>query len=71
MPEDLLPANNILFVQNLPPESNEALVASLFSQFAGFREVRLVPTRKDIGRFSGPASFEASCLHEASRIIWY
>ncbi|KAI9013253.1 hypothetical protein BC832DRAFT_528689 [Gaertneriomyces semiglobifer] len=48
MPEDLLPANNILFIQNLPPETTEPVLVQLFSQFTGYKEVRLVPGKKDI-----------------------
>lgn len=42
------PPNNILFLTNLPPETNETMVQVLFAQFPGFKEVRLVPGRHDI-----------------------
>merc|ERR1712226_775764 len=42
------PPNNILFIERLPQESNEQLITVLFNQFAGFKEVRLVPGRADI-----------------------
>ncbi|KND03648.1 uncharacterized protein SPPG_01120 [Spizellomyces punctatus DAOM BR117] len=48
MPEDMVPPNSILFVQNLPPETTEAVLAALFQQFQGFKEVRLVPGKSDI-----------------------
>ncbi|KAJ3056324.1 U2 small nuclear ribonucleoprotein B'' [Rhizophlyctis rosea] len=48
IPDEYLPPNNILFVQNLPPETSEQILASLFNQFPGFKEVRLVPGRSDI-----------------------
>ncbi|KAI8909453.1 hypothetical protein DFJ77DRAFT_472557 [Powellomyces hirtus] len=48
MPEDLLPPNSILFVQNLPTETTEQVLAALFQQFQGFKEVRLVPGKSDI-----------------------
>jgi U2 small nuclear ribonucleoprotein B'' len=52
MPAEFLPPNNILFVENLPPETTQEILTELFQQFAGFREVRLVPTKTDIGNFS-------------------
>ena len=40
--------NKILFVQNLPETSNEAMLGMLFQQFPGFREVRMVEARPGI-----------------------
>lgn len=42
------PPNNILFLTNLPEETNEMMLSMLFNQFPGFKEVRLVPGRHDI-----------------------
>merc|ERR1712047_77894 len=42
------PANQILFLTNLPEETNETMLSMLFNQFPGFKEVRLVPGRHDI-----------------------
>jgi len=42
------PPNEILFVTNLPEETNEMMLSMLFNQFPGFKEVRLVPGRHDI-----------------------
>lgn len=42
------PPNNILFITNLPEETNEVMLSMLFTQFPGFKEVRLVPGRHDI-----------------------
>lgn len=42
------PPNNILFLTNLPMETNETMVQVLFAQFPGFKEVRTVPGRHDI-----------------------
>ncbi|XP_070566206.1 U1 small nuclear ribonucleoprotein A-like [Ptychodera flava] len=42
------PPNNILFLTNLPEETNEMMLQMLFNQFHGFKEVRLVPGRHDI-----------------------
>ncbi|NXT11101.1 RU2B protein, partial [Prunella fulvescens] len=43
------PPNYILFLNNLPEETNEMMLSMLFNQFPGFKEVRLVPGRHDIG----------------------
>lgn len=42
------PPNNILFIERLPQDSTEIMITVLFNQFAGFKEVRLVPGRADI-----------------------
>lgn len=42
------PPNQILFLTNLPKETNEMMLSMLFNQFPGFKEVRLVPGRHDI-----------------------
>jgi len=42
------PPNKLLFVQNLPPETTEMMLAMLFRQYPGFVEVRLVPGKTDI-----------------------
>ncbi|XP_014749432.1 PREDICTED: U2 small nuclear ribonucleoprotein B'' [Sturnus vulgaris] len=42
------PPNFILFLNNLPEETNEMMLSMLFNQFPGFKEVRLVPGRHDI-----------------------
>ncbi|KAI8901303.1 U2 small nuclear ribonucleoprotein B [Globomyces pollinis-pini] len=46
--DDNLPPNAILFVQNLPKDTTEATLVGMFSQFPGFKEVRLVPGKSDI-----------------------
>jgi len=42
------PPNQILFLTNLPQETNEMMLSMLFTQFPGYKEVRLVPGRQDI-----------------------
>uniref|UniRef100_H2Y5W1 RRM domain-containing protein n=1 Tax=Ciona savignyi TaxID=51511 RepID=H2Y5W1_CIOSA len=42
------PPNHILFLNNLPPETQEEMLNMLFNRFSGFKEVRLVPGRHDI-----------------------
>ena len=48
IPEEYLPPNKILFVQNLPDEYSVDGLTAIFARFEGFREVRLVPGRKGI-----------------------
>jgi U2 small nuclear ribonucleoprotein B'' len=48
VPDEYLPPNRILFVQNLPDEYDKDALTSIFSRFEGFREVRMVPSRKGI-----------------------
>mmetsp|Transcript_14378 Transcript_14378/g.26464 ORF Transcript_14378/g.26464 Transcript_14378/m.26464 type:complete len:289 (+) Transcript_14378:112-978(+) len=37
--------NKTLFVENLPPEATDTMLAMLFRQYPGFQEVRLIPGR--------------------------
>ena len=53
-PEDQLPPNQILFVQEIPEEIDEAKLKALFMQYPGFKEVRTVPGKKDIGKKDNP-----------------
>ena len=46
--DEQLPPNSILFLQNLADTTDEAFLSMLFNQFPGFKEVRLVPNRRDI-----------------------
>ena len=48
VPEEYLPPNRILFIQNLPDEYDMDSLTRIFGQFEGFREVRLVPGRNGI-----------------------
>jgi RNA recognition motif-containing protein len=49
--EDHLPPNSILFIQNLPENTTEHIIIQMFQQFPGFKEVRLVPGKSDLGIF--------------------
>ena len=40
--------NNILFVENLPAETQQSQVQMLFEKFEGFREVRIVSGKGEI-----------------------
>ncbi|KAF2458851.1 U1 small nuclear ribonucleoprotein usp102 [Lineolata rhizophorae] len=48
IPDEYLPPNRILFVQNLPEGYDADALSAIFSRFDGFKEVRLVPGRKGI-----------------------
>ncbi|KAI1383608.1 RNA-binding domain-containing protein [Hypoxylon trugodes] len=49
VPDEYLPPNKILFVQNLPDDYHDIeALSGVFGRFEGFREVRLVPGRKGI-----------------------
>ncbi|XP_041674983.1 U1 small nuclear ribonucleoprotein A-like [Drosophila eugracilis] len=54
------PPNKILFVTNLPEGTNEMMLALLFNQFPGFKEVRLVPNRHDIAFAEFNTSLQSS-----------
>ena len=48
VPDEYLPPNKILFLQNIPEEYDVDALSSVFSRFDGFREIRLVPGRHGI-----------------------
>ncbi|KAF8219679.1 RNA-binding domain-containing protein [Tricholoma matsutake] len=48
MPDEYLPPNKILFLQNLPESVTKDQLMSLFSQYPNLYEVRLIPTKRDI-----------------------
>lgn len=47
-PDGAAPPNRILFVQNLPEATTDAMLGMLFQQFPGFKEVRMVESRPGI-----------------------
>lgn len=48
IPDEYLPPNNILFLQNLPETITQQQIIELFQRFPGFKEVRMIPTKKTI-----------------------
>ncbi|KAG6899687.1 hypothetical protein C0993_007948, partial [Termitomyces sp. T159_Od127] len=48
MPDEYLPPNKILFLQNLPESVTKDQLVALFSQYPNLYEVRLIPTKRDI-----------------------
>lgn len=57
--------HNILFLNNLPPETTEMMLSMLFEQFPGFKETRLVPGRHDIAFVEFDNAHQASQSKEA------
>ena len=48
VPDEYLPPNKILFLQNIPDEYDVDALSAVFNRFEGFREIRLVPGRRGI-----------------------
>lgn len=59
------PPNQILFLTNLPEETNEMMLSMLFNQFPGFKEVRLVPNRHDIAFVEFATEVQSGAAREA------
>lgn len=54
------PPNHILFVDNLPQDTQEGWLEMIFVKFDGFKEVRLVPNRHDIAFVEFASEMEAA-----------
>ncbi|KAF9443560.1 RNA-binding domain-containing protein [Macrolepiota fuliginosa MF-IS2] len=67
MPDEYLPPNKILFLQNLPESVTKDQLMSLFSQYPNLYEVRMIPTKKDIAFVEymdeGSATVAKDALH--------
>ncbi|KAI0789437.1 hypothetical protein C8Q75DRAFT_733681 [Abortiporus biennis] len=67
MPDEYLPPNKILFLQNLPESVTKDQLMALFSQYPNLYEVRLIPTKKDIAFVEyideGSATVAKDALH--------
>ncbi|KAI5625941.1 U2 small nuclear ribonucleoprotein B, partial [Silurus asotus] len=59
------PPNYILFLTNLPEETNEMMLSMLFNQFPGFKEVRLVPGKHDIAFVEFESESQAGVAKDA------
>lgn len=59
------PPCHILFLTNLPAETNEMMLSMLFNQFPGFKEVRLVPGRHDIAFVEFENDVQSAAAKEA------
>ncbi|KAF8628537.1 hypothetical protein AX15_003831 [Amanita polypyramis BW_CC] len=67
MPDEYLPPNKILFLQNLPESVTKEQLTALFSQYPNLYEVRLIPTKRDIAFVEyydeGSATVAKDALH--------
>ena len=59
------PPNKILFLTNLPEETNEVMLTMLFNQFPGFKEVRLVPGRHDIAFVEFESEYQSGAAKDS------
>jgi len=57
--------NSILFLTNLAEETTEIMLYTLFNQFPGYKEVRLVPGRHDIAFVEFENEMQSSAAREA------
>ncbi|CEF60903.1 U2 small nuclear ribonucleoprotein B'' [Strongyloides ratti] len=57
--------HKILFCTNLPEETTSDLLASVFSQFSGLKEIRMVPNRTDIAFVEYNTEEEATTAKKA------
>lgn len=48
MPDEYLPPNKILFVQDLPADTTKDSLEALFREYPGLSEVRTIPGRATI-----------------------
>ncbi|PHH61685.1 hypothetical protein CDD82_2119 [Ophiocordyceps australis] len=48
IPDEYLPPNKVLFIQNMPDDYDAPALTAVFGQFEGFKEIRLVPGRRGI-----------------------
>ncbi len=62
------PPNQILFLTNLPEETNEMMLSMLFNQFPGFKEVRLVPGRHDIAFVEFENEVQSAAARDALQV---
>ncbi|KAK8160946.1 hypothetical protein BKA80DRAFT_290647 [Phyllosticta citrichinensis] len=66
IPDEYLPPNKILFVQNLPDGYDVEALSAIFGRFEGFKEVRLVPGRSGIAFVEYEAESGAISAKEAT-----
>jgi len=66
VPDEYLPPNKILFVQNMPDDYDVDSLSAIFGRFEGFKEVRLVPGRKGLAFVEYEAEAGAISAKEAT-----
>ncbi|CAG8728994.1 274_t:CDS:2 [Racocetra persica] len=65
IPDEYLPPNNILFLQNLPGDITGAALTALFEQYPGFKEVRSIHPAKGIAFVEYDSEPQAMIAKEA------
>eukprot|EP00455_Lapot_gusevi_P049779 TRINITY_DN711_c0_g1_i6.p1 TRINITY_DN711_c0_g1~~TRINITY_DN711_c0_g1_i6.p1 ORF type:complete len:227 (+),score=54.50 TRINITY_DN711_c0_g1_i6:77-757(+) len=65
--EEDVPPNSVLFIQNLPRETNEQMLLALFQQYDGFKEVRLIEEKPGIAFVEFYTDFQATRAMEVSQ----
>lgn len=48
VPDEYLPPNKVIFLRELPEDYGKDALTLIFKRFPGFKEVRVVPSRKGI-----------------------
>jgi hypothetical protein len=66
IPDEYLPPNKILFLRDLPENYEQEGLSRIFSRFEGFKEVRMVPSRKGIAFVEYEAEAGAISAKEAT-----
>lgn len=66
VPDEYLPPNKILFIRQVPEDYGVDALTTIFSRFAGFKEVRTVPGRKGIAFVEYEAEDGAISAKEAT-----
>lgn len=66
VPDEYLPPNKILFVQNIPDDYDVESLSAIFGRYEGFKEVRLVPGRKGLAFVEYEAEAGAISAKEAT-----
>ncbi|ORY81351.1 hypothetical protein BCR37DRAFT_348129 [Protomyces lactucae-debilis] len=61
------PPHKVLFIQNLPEETTVDIMQAVFSRYAGFSEVRMVPGRKGIAFVEYKTDQDAIAAREGTR----
>jgi len=66
IPDEFVPPNKVLFVQNLPKDVTVDVLTGIFSQFEGFKEIRTVPGRAAIAFVEYNSEQEAITAKEST-----
>ncbi|VVA90246.1 unnamed protein product [Arabis nemorensis] len=62
---DMMPPNNILFIQNLPIETSTVMLQLLFEQYPGYKEIRMIEAKPGIAFVEYQDDVQSSIAMEA------